>query len=137
MLRIKKHVIMITLLLWLFIGSFLAAFEVIHVRSQYRELKVTTEEYADKYRSITEDLIEYKKKAEEELAAQDKRNEDLTNQRDALSQEVQRLQTNNADLIKQIENLKVELQSARAPKPTPKPVKKKKRIPYDIAPSQQ
>jgi septal ring factor EnvC (AmiA/AmiB activator) len=136
MSMIKKHFVIITLLMWLFIGSFLAAFEVIYVRSQYRELEVITKECGDKYRSSIRDLNEYKKKAEQELAARVKNNVELTNQHDLLMQEVQRLETDNADLNKQIESLRVELLGARAPKPTPKPVKKK-RIPYDIAPSQQ
>ena len=131
MLKIKKHVIMITLLLWLFIGSFLAAIEVIHIRSLNKTLRADVAECQDKYDAIKKDVDVEKNKSVE-----------LKTERDSLAKEVEGLDARVIELNKQIDLLRSQLVSINMlphPKPVAKPpVKKvKKRIPYDIAPSQQ
>ena len=131
MLKIKNHFIMITLLLWLFIGSFLAAVEVIYIRSLNKTLRADVAECQDKYDAIKKDVdIEKNKSAE------------MKTERDSLAKEVEGLDARVIELNKQIELLRSQLVSTNMP-PHPKPVAKppvkkvKKRIPYDIAPSQQ
>ena len=132
MLRIKKHVLMITLLLWLFIGTFLATFQVIHVRSLNKMLRADVAECQDKYDAIKKDVDVEKNKSDE-----------LKAERDSLAKEVESLDARVIELNRQIDLLRAQLVSTNMP-PHPKPIAKppikkvkKKRIPYDIAPSQQ
>ena len=135
MSKIKNHVLIIVLSMLLIIGAGIAAIEVLHVRALNRALRSDIATIQMKYDDIKTHIDDAAKKSDALLL-----------EKDSLQQEIQRLNAHVIELNNQIDLLRAELATASMPPhrkpavvnpPVKKIVKKKKRIPYDISPSQQ
>lgn len=133
MLKINKNMTIIILLPWIAVALFLAIVEIVHVNSLNKDMRLAIAEHDAKYEV-----------ALKEIDVEKNKNAALLAEKNQLLQKLVDADARLSDAEKQLNLLRTELSMAKMP-PHPKPVlkpvlkkaKKKKRIPYDIAPSQQ